>query len=97
MHVLKRQSAIDVLRSYFGHDAQNFTILAEDFYGPLIEVEKDMKTRPEISQEIFNEMLDEAIEDLCKSGLSKKEIIAIIETEFGLPYARRFRDNAPCE
>jgi hypothetical protein len=56
-----------------------------------------METRPEIPQELFNEMLDEAVEDLCKSGLSKKEIIAIIETQFGLPYARRFRHNTPCE
>jgi hypothetical protein len=56
-----------------------------------------METRPEIPQEIFNEMLDEAVEDLCKSGLSKKEIIAIIESQFGFPYARRFRDKAPCE
>ena len=57
----------------------------------------DMKTRPEIPQEIFNELLDEAIKDLCKSGLSKKEIITIIESQFGLSYAQRFRENAPCE
>ena len=56
-----------------------------------------METRPEIPQEIFNEMLDEAVEDLCKSGLSKKEIIAIIESQFGLPYARRLLDKALCE
>jgi hypothetical protein len=56
-----------------------------------------METRPEISQKLFSELLDDAIEDLCKSGLRSEEIIDIIETQFGLPYARRFIDKTPCE
>ena len=51
-----------------------------------------MKTQPEISQVFFDAMLDEAIEDLCRSGLSRDEIIGIIEKQFGIPYARRFRE-----
>ena len=53
-----------------------------------------METRPEIPQEFLDAMFDEALEDLCRSGLDKEEIIGIIEKQFGLPYARRFRDKA---
>ena len=52
-----------------------------------------METRPEIPQEIFNEMLDEAVEDLCKSGLRSEEIIDIIETQFGIESALRVKDK----
>ncbi len=53
-----------------------------------------METQPEISQVLFDAMFDEAIEDLCRSGLSRDEIIGIIEKQFGLPYARRFKNRA---
>ena len=53
-----------------------------------------METRPEIPQVLFDAMLDEALEDLCRSGLDREEIISIIEEQFGLPFARRFRDKA---
>ena len=56
-----------------------------------------MEMQPEISKEFFDAMLDEALEDLCRSGLSREEIINIIEKQFGLPYARRFRDKASFE
>ncbi len=53
-----------------------------------------METQPEISQVLFDAMLDEAIEDLCRSGLGREAIINIIEKQFGLSYAKRFRDKA---
>ena len=52
-----------------------------------------METRPEIPQELFDTMLDEAIEDLCRSGLSRDEIINLIEKQFGHQYAGRFKDR----
>ena len=54
-----------------------------------------METRPEIPQVLFDAMLDEALEDLCRSGLGREEIINIIEKQFGHQYARRFKDRAP--
>ncbi len=57
----------------------------------------NMETRPEIPQVLFDAMLDEALEDLCRSGLDREEIIGIIEEQFGLSYARRFRDKASFE
>jgi hypothetical protein len=56
-----------------------------------------MEIQPEIPQELYNAMLDEAIEDLCRSGLSRNEIIGIIEKQFGRSCARRFRDKASFE
>ena len=53
-----------------------------------------METQPEISKEFFDAMLDEAIKDLFRSGLDREEIIGIIEEQFGLAYARRFRKDA---
>ncbi len=53
-----------------------------------------MEVQPEISQVLFDAMLDEAIEDLCRSGLGRETIINIIEKQFGLSYAQRFRDKA---
>jgi hypothetical protein len=53
-----------------------------------------METRPEIPQVLFDAMLDEAIEDLCRSGLSREVIINIIEEQFGNQYVRRFKDRA---
>ncbi len=52
-----------------------------------------METQPEISKEFFDAMLDEAIEDLCRSGLGREEIINIIERQFGHQYARKFKDS----
>ena len=56
-----------------------------------------METRPEIPQVLFDAMLDEALEDLCRSGLGREAIINIIEEQFGKQYARRFRDKSSFE
>ena len=56
-----------------------------------------METRPEIPQVLFDAMLDDALEDLCRSGLDREEIIGIIEEQFGLVYVRRFKDRASYE
>ena len=37
-----------------------------------------------ISQEIFDSMLLDAIEDLRKSGLDGKEVFVIVKEQFGL-------------
>ena len=51
-----------------------------------------MEKLPEIPQELYDAMLDEAIEDLCRSGLSRNEIMDIIKKQIGPLYARRFRE-----
>ncbi|MBW1788920.1 MAG: hypothetical protein JRK53_20275 [Deltaproteobacteria bacterium] len=43
-----------------------------------------------ISQEIFDAMVDGAIEDLRKSGMGQTEVHSIIEDQFGPRYARMF-------
>ena len=53
-----------------------------------------MEIQPEIPQVLFDAIFDEAIEDLCRSGLGREEIINVIERQFGPQYARRFRDKA---
>lgn len=53
-----------------------------------------MEIPPEISKEFFDDMLEEAIADLCRSGLEREEILKIIEEQFGLQYARKFEDTA---
>jgi hypothetical protein len=53
-----------------------------------------MEIQPEIPQVLLDAMLDEAFEDLCRSGLDREEIIGIIEEQFGLVYVIRFKDRA---
>ena len=43
-----------------------------------------------ISEEVFDAMLDLAIEDLKQSGLDAGEVFSIVEENFGIHYARRF-------
>ena len=52
-----------------------------------------MEMQLEISKEFFDAMLDETIEDLCRSGLGREEIISIIEKQFGHQCAGRFKDS----
>jgi hypothetical protein len=48
-----------------------------------------------ISQEIFDAMVDGAIDDLRRSGVGQAEIYRIVEDQFGLRYARMFCSE-PC-
>ena len=43
-----------------------------------------------ISEEVFEAMLDQAIQDLQKSGLDASEVFTIVEEYFGNGYARKF-------
>ena len=43
-----------------------------------------------MAQEVFDAMVDAAIEDLRKSGLDMKEIFTIIRDLLGLRYANKF-------
>ena len=45
-----------------------------------------MKKHNQIEKVFFGTMIDDAIEDLRKSGLEDKEIITIISQEFGTRY-----------
>ena len=49
-----------------------------------------MENKNVMAQEIFDAMVDEAIEDLRKSGLDIKEIFSIIKDHIGLRYANKF-------
>ena len=49
-----------------------------------------MTEQPIISQEFFEELLEDAIGDLQKSGLSKEQVFLIISDLFGLDYADKF-------
>jgi hypothetical protein len=49
-----------------------------------------MENKKVMAQEVFDAMVDAAIEDLRKSGLDMKEIFSIIKDYFGLRYADRF-------
>ncbi|MEE9420451.1 MAG: hypothetical protein V3W43_13280 [Desulfatiglandaceae bacterium] len=46
-----------------------------------------MEKKNVMAQEIFDAMVDGAIEDLRKCGLDKKEIFNIIKEHLGLRYA----------
>ncbi|MBW1779813.1 MAG: hypothetical protein JRL30_03650 [Deltaproteobacteria bacterium] len=52
-----------------------------------------MPKKREISEEVFAAMLDEAIQDLKRSGLDACEVFSIVEANFGTAYARRFCGN----
>ena len=43
-----------------------------------------------IAQDFFDILVDDAIEDLRKAGLSPKDIFGIVERQFGEKYAQRF-------
>lgn len=43
-----------------------------------------------IAQEVFDALVDDAIDDLRKAGLSPKDIFGIVENHFGEKYAQRF-------
>lgn len=49
-----------------------------------------METQREMPQEVFDSLIDEAIEDLRRSGLDNEEIFSIIKEHFGRRYARKF-------
>ena len=49
-----------------------------------------MDEKCQISEEVFETILAEAVEDLRKSGLDDEEMFSIIEEQFGLRYARKF-------
>jgi hypothetical protein len=48
----------------------------------------------EISQKVFDEMVEEAIDDLRKSGLSNDEVFLIIRDQFGSRYLNKLRGEA---
>jgi hypothetical protein len=43
-----------------------------------------------ISQEVFDVMVDDAIDDLRKAGLSPEDIYIIVENHFGEAIAQQF-------
>ena len=43
-----------------------------------------------MAQEIFDAMVDGAIDDLRKCGLSSEEVYCIVENHFGERYAQEF-------
>jgi len=47
-----------------------------------------MKKHNQIEKDFFDSMINDAIEDLRKSGLEDEEIITIISQEFGTRYLR---------
>ena len=52
-----------------------------------------MSKKREMSEEVFAAMLDEAIEDLKRSGLDASEVFSIVKANFGMVYASRFCSN----
>jgi len=49
-----------------------------------------MERKAEITQELLDSFLEEAIEDLRRSGLSHEEISVIIKDQFGSRYLTKF-------
>ncbi len=49
-----------------------------------------MSKQKVISEEVFEAMLDQAIEDLYDSGLDASEVFTVVEEHFGNGYARSF-------
>ena len=45
-------------------------------------------------QDLFNALADEAIEDLCKTGLDHEEIFQILEEFLGPQFAQRFIEKS---
>ncbi len=55
-----------------------------------IEEGNIMSKKMEMAEEVFDAMLDLAIEDLKMSGLDAAEVFSIVEANFGIVYANRF-------
>jgi len=51
----------------------------------LVFIDK-MDKNSQIEKDVLDTMINDAIEDLCKSGLEDEEIITIISQEFGTRY-----------
>ncbi len=49
-----------------------------------------MEKQREMAREIFDALVERAIEDLRMSGLDNDEIFLICKDQFGLQYARKF-------
>ena len=60
------------------------------FIGKSIVKGDKMSKQKVMSEEVFEAMLDQAIEDLHNSGLDASEVFTIVEEQFGNGYARRF-------
>jgi len=60
------------------------------FIGKPIVKGDHMSKQKVMSEEVFEAMLDQAIEDLDNSGLDANEVFTIVEEQFGDGYARRF-------
>lgn len=52
-----------------------------------------MKSKPVISQELFEEMLEDAIGDLQNSGMNNEQVFVLIKDLFGPHYASKFCRN----
>jgi hypothetical protein len=50
-------------------------------------------TRISFPKELFDGMVDEAIEDLCRTGLDPKEIFRILDDSLGPQIAERYVEN----
>jgi len=60
------------------------------FMGKSIVKGDNMSKQKVMSEEVFEAMLDQAIEDLHNSALDASEVFTIVEEQFGNGYARRF-------
>lgn len=49
-----------------------------------------MQTQKTFPQDLFDALANEAIEDLCKTGLDDEEIFQILEDFLGYQFAQRF-------
>lgn len=49
-----------------------------------------MQTQTIFPQDLFDVLADEAIEDLCKTGMDHEEIFQILEDFLGAEFAKRF-------
>ena len=52
-----------------------------------------MSKKIEMAEEVFAAMLDQAIDDLKKSGLDAGQVFTIVKENFGNVYANRFCSN----
>ncbi|MCD6306042.1 MAG: hypothetical protein J7M32_07115 [Deltaproteobacteria bacterium] len=53
-----------------------------------------MSKKPVMAEELFAVMLEQAVQDLRKSGMDKDEIFTVVEEWFGSAYACRFCKNS---
>lgn len=52
-----------------------------------------MKAQRTFPQELFDALADDAIQDLCKTGLNHGEIFNILENSLGTQFAQRFDES----